>query len=76
MQKWIRHTAVRAASTTRDLRLLCPCRTCHREDEYLGRLAMEGRIVGHETFQKLHGLGLRNAQLAILSPCWNKSYLR
>lgn len=62
-----------SASTTRDLRLPCPCTAWHCEDEYLGRFGwMEGRIVGHETFQKLHGLGLRNAQLAILSPCWNK----
>jgi hypothetical protein len=38
---------------------------------------MEARVVGHETFQKLHGLGLRNAQLALPKTFMDdKSYLR
>ncbi|TFB06164.1 hypothetical protein CCMA1212_001653 [Trichoderma ghanense] len=46
-----------------------------RKPGNIGR--MEARPVGHETFQKLHGLGLRNAQLALPKPFMDdKSYLR
>lgn len=62
-------------TTFRDLRFQCrgpgTVRTNTRNIGW-----MEAGFVGHETFQKLHGLGLRNAQLALPKPLLDKSYLR